>query len=73
MAKTRQTKRVTMEAVLENPSYRGYHVVVVDGKVYKAKTGEQAARILKKVRKKYPNKTPAITYIPDEDSLILWF
>lgn len=65
-------KKTTMEEVLKNPSYRGYHVIVVEGKSYKAKTGEKAAEILKKVREKYPTKTPAVTYIPDERTLILW-
>ena len=58
--------------VLNNPRYRGYHVVVVAGKVFKARTGERASQILEDVRKKYPKKIPAITYIPDADSLILW-
>lgn len=60
-----------MEVVLNNPHYRGFHVVVVAGKVFKARTGEQASKILEDVRRKYPKEIPAITYIPDADSLIL--
>lgn len=62
-----------METVMSNPRYRGYHVVVVAGKVFKAKTGEGASKILDEVRQKYPKEIPAITYIPDADTLILWF
>lgn len=57
---------------MSNPRYRGYHVIVIHGKVFKAKTGERASQILKEVRQKYPEDIPAITYIPDVDTLILW-
>jgi hypothetical protein len=68
-----RTKEITMEMVLNNPAYRGYHVIVVSGKVFKAKTGEYASEILDKVQKRYPGEVPEITYIPDADTLILWF
>lgn len=58
--------------VLDNPSYRGYHVVVVAGKVFKARTGERASQLLAEAQKKYPKEIPAVTYIPDADTLILW-
>lgn len=67
-----KTQKITMELVLNDPHYRGYHVVVVAGKVFKARTGEKASEILKEVNKKYPKEIPEITYIPDADSLILW-
>ncbi|OGG22177.1 hypothetical protein A3D03_02665 [Candidatus Gottesmanbacteria bacterium RIFCSPHIGHO2_02_FULL_40_13] len=66
-------KKVTMDLVLNDPRYRGYHVIVAAGKVFKAKTGEGASKILDEVGKKYPQEIPAITYIPDADTLILWF
>ena len=68
-----QTKKITMEQVLGGSRYRGYHVIVVAGKVFKARTGEGASKILDMVRQKYPKEIPAITYIPDADTLILWF
>lgn len=67
-----KTKKITMEMVLNNPSYRGFHVIVVAGRVFKAKTGEGASQILDDVQKKYPKEIPEITYIPDADTLILW-
>jgi len=66
-------KKVTMEKVLGDPRFRGKHVIVVGGKVFTAKTGEKASKILAEVRRKYPKETPAVTYIPDADALILWF
>lgn len=71
--KRAKAKKITMEVVMNNPRYRGYHVIVVAGKVFKARTGENASKILKEVRQKYPHDIPAITYIPDVDTLILWF
>lgn len=57
---------------MNDPQYRGYHVVVVAGKVYKSKTGKGISKILDTTEKKYPKDIPAITYIPDADTLILW-
>lgn len=71
--KKSSSSKITMEAVLNDPSYRGYHVIVIAGKVFKAKTGKTASKILDKVRRDYPGKIPAITYLPDADTLILWF
>lgn len=65
-------KKITMEMVLNDSSYKGYHVIVVAGKVFKARTGERASQLLAEARKKYPKEIPAITYIPDADTLILW-
>jgi len=62
-----------MNKIFNNPRFRGKHVIVVAGKIFTAKTGEKASQILKEVRRKYPGKTPAITYIPKADALILWF
>lgn len=67
-----KTKKITMELVLDDPSYRGFHVIVVGGKVFKARTGEKASQLLTEARKKYPKEIPEITYIPDADTLILW-
>ncbi len=58
---------------MNDPRYRGFHVVVVGGKVFKAKTGEGASKILDEVRRKYPQQIPEVTYLPDADTLILWF
>lgn len=60
-----------MDKIYGNPYYRGKHVVIVAGKVFTAKTGKTATKILKKVRCQYPKETPAITYIPKADALIL--
>lgn len=60
-----------MLQVLNNPSYRGKHVVVIAGKVFTAKTGTEVNKVLDRLEKKYPHQTPAITYIPKTYTLIL--
>ena len=57
--------------IFSNPVYFGKHVVVVDGEVYVATTGDEAVRILEEVRKKYPGKQPILAYVPKEEALIL--
>ena len=61
-----------MVSIMSNPKYKGKHIIVIKGKVFTAKTGREANLLLDKLEKQYPNETPAITYIPKEDTLILW-
>ena len=63
--------KVSMINIMSNPVYRGKHLIVVSGKVFTARTGERASKILEEIRRKYPKETPSITYIPDADTLIL--
>lgn len=63
--------KTTMINIMSNPKYKGLHVVVVKGKVFTAKSGKEANEILDRLERKYPTETPAITYIPKEDTLIL--
>jgi hypothetical protein len=68
---TRKNHKEEMLKIMSNPRYRGKHVIAVAGRVFTAKTGAGASKIFAKVRKQYPDKIPAITYIPDADSLIV--
>jgi hypothetical protein len=67
----RREKKVTMEMAINDPKNRGYHIIVIGGRLFKARTGEAASKILDQARKKYPKKIPSYTYLPDADSLIL--
>lgn len=71
MQKTKNRSK-TMLSILSNPRYRGKHVIIIEGKVHTAQTGKQANQLLDRLEKKYPHATPAITYIPKTDTLILW-
>lgn len=68
-----KSKKLTMINIMSNPVYRGKHVIVAAGRVFTAKTGEGASKILEKIRREYPKQIPEITYIPNADTLILWF
>lgn len=68
----KRKKKRTMADVFANPRFRGKHVVLVANKIFTAKTGQGAAKILDKVFKKYPKETPEIAYLPKSHSLILW-
>lgn len=59
-----------MTDVFKNPHYRGKHVILAAGRLYTTKTGEGAAEILARIRKKYPKVTPEIAYLPKAHSLI---
>lgn len=68
----RQSAKLTMIKIMSNPAYKGKHVIFVAGKVFTAKTGDEANIILDMIDKKYPKEIPEITYIPKVDTLILW-
>jgi len=53
-----------MRDVFKNPRYRGKHVILVEGKVYTAKTGVEVARLWKKVEKEHPRSLPEYTFLP---------
>lgn len=67
-----KSKAFTMFNVMSNPKYRGKHVIVMKGKVFTAPTGARANQLLEKLERQFPHEIPAITYIPKEDTLILW-
>ncbi len=58
-------------SILSNPRYRGKHLVIVKDKIFTALTGQEAARIFRKVTKEHPKEKPTITYVPKEEMLIL--
>lgn len=53
-------------------SYKGKIVAVVGKKIFSAKTGKEAQKLISKIEKDY-QKTPLVTYIPKADTLILKF
>lgn len=61
-----------MPKIFQNPRYRGKHIILAAGKVYTAKTGGEAIKILKKLEKLHPDVIPEVAYLPKARSLILW-
>ena len=62
---------ILISQAYRDPKYQGKHIIIIDGKIYAAKTGKESARQLEELLKKYPKETPSITYIPKVDTLIL--
>lgn len=62
---------IDISKVMADPKYRGRHLVMITGKVFAAKTAQEARKIFDSVTKKYHNQTPTITYVPKVDTLIL--
>lgn len=68
----KKSSKQTMIQIMGNPKYKGKHIIVIKNQVYTARTGESANKLLDRLEQKFPNDTPAITYIPKADTLILW-
>jgi hypothetical protein len=56
--------KTLLKRVYSNPRYRGKHIVIIGGKIFVAKTGLAASKILEELLKKYPRSKPTLTYIP---------
>ncbi|MBI4127781.1 MAG: hypothetical protein HY459_01790 [Parcubacteria group bacterium] len=69
--KTTKTEDLLTHKIYSDPRYKGKHVIVMAGKIYTAKTGEKAYRLLQQLRKKHPRATPLVTYISGADTLVL--
>ena len=57
-------KNVTMMQIRQNPRYRGKHIVIAEGRLYTAKTGEGAVEIVQRLWKKNPKIVPEVSYMP---------
>ncbi len=54
-----------------NKQFGGKHIAIVGHKV--VASGDSAAEVLKSAKKKYPDKKPVLTYVPEKDTLVLIF
>ena len=57
---------------MSDPANQGKHLIFVGRKVFRARTGSGAKRMLQQIRKKYPHRRIALTYVPKADALILF-
>ena len=55
-----------------NPRYRGKHLIVIEGKVFVARSAADATRLFDRVTQAHRRATPTLLYIPKADALILW-
>ncbi len=62
-----------MQRLSKNPRYRGKHLIVINGKVFVARSAAQAKRLFDRLTHAYPTSTPTLLYMPKADALVLWF
>lgn len=62
-------EKISMPDILENPAYKGKHIILVAGKIFTARTGTEAIKILEKARKEHPKAIPQVAYSPKGSSL----
>ena len=51
--------------------YRGKHVVVVEDEIVVVKDEKELKEALKRLEEKYPGRIPLITFIPEEEVMVL--
>lgn len=56
--------------IIDSRKYRGSIVLTVDDHIYATKQPKKVPQMIKEIEKKY-QKTPLITVIPKDDTLIL--
>lgn len=68
--KQRKNGHQLLVRVYANPRYRGKHVIVVDDKVFVARSATDAPRLFDRVIRAYPRSTPTLVYVPRADALV---
>ena len=51
--------------------YRGKHVVAVEDEIVVVKDEKELKEALKRLEEKYPGRIPLITFIPEEEVMVL--
>lgn len=72
MPTKRKNKKNLLAQIYGDSKFAGKHIIIIGGKIYATKTGQASSELLDKLLKQYPREIPTITYIPAEDSLILF-
>ena len=59
-----------LRKVYADPKYSGRHLVIVGRKIYAARTGREANRLLHRVMKERPKEAPLLVDVPGADTLL---
>jgi len=68
----RQNGARLLQRLAANPRYRGKHVIVIEGRVFVARSAAEAPRLFDRVTRAHRQATPTLLYVPKADALILW-
>ncbi len=72
MKKTKKDGHRLLVQIYANPRYRGKHVIVVNEKVFVARSAADAPRLFDRVTRAHPRSIPTLVYVPQADALVLW-
>lgn len=64
---------ILLSHAYRDPKYQGKHIIIIGGKIHATKTGMAQVTLLEKLMKKYPKEKPSIAYIPEANTLILFY
>ena len=64
-------KKVDLMKLYDDPKYYGTHLIAAGNEFYAVKTGEEASKILRDIRKRLPEVTPQIAYKPKQGFLVV--
>lgn len=70
--KKRKNGHRLLGKIYADPRYRGKHLIVVDKRVFVARSAAEAPRLFDRVTRAHPGVTPTLIYVPQADALILW-
>ncbi|MBI1992692.1 MAG: hypothetical protein HYS71_05625 [Candidatus Omnitrophica bacterium] len=60
-----------LRRLVANPRYRGKHLIVIEDKVFVARSAADAPRLFDRVTRRHRRSTPTLLCIPKADALIL--
>ena len=61
-----------LKRLAANPRYRGKHLIVIQNRVFVARSAAEAPRLFDRVMRTHRRATPTLLYVPRADALILW-
>ncbi|ODS35180.1 MAG: hypothetical protein A7315_14885 [Candidatus Altiarchaeales archaeon WOR_SM1_79] len=63
------TKNFNAFTALEKSRYKGEYIIMIDGEV--VEDGKDIENMLRRTRERYPDKTPLVAKIPEEEVRII--
>jgi hypothetical protein len=61
-----------LRRVYGDSRYAGKHLLIAGDRIYSARTGRQASRLLERIMRAKPKEMPLRVDVPAADTLILW-
>ncbi|MBI4431100.1 MAG: hypothetical protein HY587_05260 [Candidatus Omnitrophica bacterium] len=65
------TVTMLVKRLARNRRHRGKHLIVIEGRVFAARSAAHAKRLFDRLTRMHPHATPTLLYIPKSDALVL--